>query len=92
MEGVEELEGESVLDTIVVLNGWKGGKDVPSKAGCTPMDSGPYSTYRKPRIHIKNLVKPSRTPTVRSLFLRNGFWQISMQRDVVASWGFHHWP
>ncbi len=29
--------------------------------------------------------------TVRSLFLRNGFWQISSQRNVRASWGFHHW-
>ncbi len=27
--------------------------------------------------------------TVRSLFLRNGFGQISLQRDVVAPWGFH---
>ncbi len=32
-----------------------------------------------------NLTFPT---TVRSLFLRNGFWQISPQRDVVASWGF----
>ena len=29
--------------------------------------------------------------TVCSLFLRNGFWQISPQREVIASWGFHHW-
>ncbi len=28
--------------------------------------------------------------TVCSLFLRNGFWQISPQRDVVASWGLHN--
>ncbi len=27
----------------------------------------------------------------RSLFLRNGFWQISPQRNVIASWGFHQW-
>ncbi len=29
-------------------------------------------------------------PTVRSLFLRNGFWQISSQQDVIASLGWLH--
>ena len=39
-------------------------------------------------VNIGNIIQ-SRVK-VRSLFLRNSFWEISSQQDVTASWGFHN--